>query len=65
MRKQTISFKKNNHFPFLLPNQIYDTISGMAVKLPPGEYWYAKAVKKTQRDKRVISAALPARFAKY
>ena len=32
--------------PVILPNQIYCTKRGMAVKLPSGEYWYYKAVKK-------------------
>ena len=44
------------------PNQIYHTNTDMALKLPSGEYWYTKGVKKTQREKRAILARLPANF---
>ena len=36
MRKH-ISFKIRNHLPAILPNQIYNTTTGVAVKLQWGE----------------------------
>ena len=49
MGKQNISFKIKNPLPTILPNQIYDTKRGVAVKLHSGEYWHIKEIENTQR----------------
>ena len=48
--------------PAVLPNQMYHSTRGIAVKLPLEEYLYLKEVKK-HREGRAILAAHPEIFA--
>ena len=58
MRKYNISFKIRNHFSAILPNHIYSTNLGMAVKLPSGVSGIP--LKLRQHKERAIIVALSA-----
>ena len=49
MTNENISFKIRNHLPAILPNQIYHTTRGAAVKLLSGLCWYSKQSKQIKK----------------